>query len=199
METSRILCEFMFHISGGPEPCVVSLERFLTGSQEVFGLTPFPKVDTGDCWRTNKDYKGNLKGKILWVPTHSTDNLAFSNAGDLGNTLSHPQLWPGFGTNQIITVLPLVSFWSSAPSGSSSDWWLCQLRWGRPHRWGQAIQNPIPLSKYYGLKLIVQVGQVQLHPAKRAHSPPYLYINLKWRRRWAEQPWNGKKNLHSST
>lgn len=75
------------------------------------------------------------------------------------------------------SLCSLVSFWSPAPSGSSSDWWFGWLRRGWPHRWGRAIQNPIPLSKYYGLGLIVHVGQVQLHPAKRAHSPPHLYTN----------------------
>lgn len=84
---------------------------------------------------------------------------------------------PGCGTNLIITVALLFRVGAPPPSGSSSDWWLGWRRWGRPYRWGRAIQNPIPLSKYYGLELIVQVGQVQLHPAKRAHSPPYLYIN----------------------
>lgn len=137
--------------------------NFLTGAQELFVASPAPNVDTvmlEKCSEANQWQLGFHRCRGPWKYWES-----FRVLTKLWHQSSHlPAL--------AVETPPL----RGGGGGGVIDGY-CRLRWGRLHLRGRAIQNPIPLSKYYGLELIVHVGQVQLQPAKRTHSPPQHYIN----------------------
>lgn len=139
--------------------------QLLTGAQELFVASPAPNVDTVTLEKCSGANDWELGFHRCRGPRKYWES--FWGLTKLWHQSSHlPALFFFF-----------FAFETPPLQGGGVIDGYCRLRWGRLHRWGRAIQNPIPLSKYYGLELIAHVGQVQFQPAKRTHSPPHHYLN----------------------